>query len=34
LSCIFLFLRFSTATEKIEGSGLNGSKHYQKSIFS
>jgi hypothetical protein len=28
------FLRFFTADEKTEGSGLNGSKHYQSSISS
>jgi hypothetical protein len=33
-SCIFWFLRFSTADEKTEGSGLNGSRHYQNSISS
>jgi hypothetical protein len=31
---ILIFLSFLTADEKTEGSGLNGSKHYQNSISS
>jgi hypothetical protein len=33
-SCIFQFLSFFAATEKTEGSGLNGSKHYPNSVSS
>jgi hypothetical protein len=32
-SCIFYFLRCSTADERTEGSGMNGRKHYQNSIY-
>jgi hypothetical protein len=33
-SCIFKFLSFLTADGKTEGSGPNGSKHYQNSTSS